>query len=309
MKKRPAFTLIEIIVVVAIIAILIGLLLPAVQQARAAANRLKCQNNLKQFGLALHTYQSDNDHFPPGTNSNTQFSYSKPYEWVGFHNLLLPYLEQKNYYDVLGGPEFDRQNPNRLVWPAEVQGRAIPVFLCPSDNSTITSYSVLSFTNYVGIFSGYNDGELYGRSNPSAGAVFDLGTGTTVSQIADGLSNTMAMSEALRPMQNSTWASNVVTKRAGSAFFYLTLGPNSPSPDVVCGAASMCPQSLPDLNRPCLRSGCGGGDFASPRSMHRGGLNAVFCDGSVRFVTSSVKTPIWRAMGTIANNDIVNNEY
>ena len=93
--------------------------------------------------------------------------------------------------------------------------------------------------------------------------------------------------------------------RAGSAFFYVTQTPNSPSPDILLAAATMCTQSLPNQGRPCLNSGNGSNDYAGARSSHLGGVMVGFCDGSVRFMQDSVSLGTWRALGSIAGGEVL----
>jgi prepilin-type N-terminal cleavage/methylation domain-containing protein/prepilin-type processing-associated H-X9-DG protein len=162
MRRRQGFTLIELLVVIAIIAILIGLLLPAVQKVREAAARMSCQNNLKQFGLAAHNYHDANQKMPPAVlipywvdndPSNLTLNISSPFgpNWAVF---LLPYIEQDNLYraaNVVSYPGTANVGPGKvagynLSWRVVV-GTSIKTFLCPSDPNNGQPYNDASGTD------------------------------------------------------------------------------------------------------------------------------------------------------------------
>jgi prepilin-type N-terminal cleavage/methylation domain-containing protein/prepilin-type processing-associated H-X9-DG protein len=332
--NRRAFTLIELLVVIAIIAILIGLLLPAVQKVREAAARMKCSNNIKQIGLALHNYEGTAGKFPPlypGTApGSTAFNYK--YTWSVLAQLN-PYLEQTNIYNSmdLTQPMYDAANqitaPNRF---AVVQ--KVAIFLCPSDKGEPVSsaYGVTNMgpTNYIASHGSGVSGGGYG-SPIAADGIFPAVNGVRVTDITDGTSNTAAFSESI--LGEGAEVSPTQPGDEQVAYKYTGFSGTLPS-DANCAGS---PSSWNGYNRrgfmwasgearcvsynhyytPNSKSfDCVANDptmtyiavgYRGARSRHSGGVNVLLGDGSVRFVSNSIPLPTWRALGTRATGEVL----
>jgi prepilin-type processing-associated H-X9-DG protein/prepilin-type N-terminal cleavage/methylation domain-containing protein len=183
-RRSHAFTLVELVIVLAIVAVLIGLLVPAVQKTREAANRIRCTNNLRQMGIALHHYHDGYQTFPPGgVEWRPPGDYAKrQLAWCVF---LLPYLEQESVYRSLNlSKPFDS--------PENAQGAAaiLSVFLCPSKPRTNYQFEGRGVCDYGGIFGQ----ALFGNDKPPNGTLlFDKPI--RIPMITDGTSCTLMISE------------------------------------------------------------------------------------------------------------------
>jgi len=247
--RRKGFTLIELLVVIAIIAILIGLLLPAVQKVREAAARMSCSNNLKQIGIAFHSYNDTYGKLPNGWVTNPAVKPSPGWSWA---TLIMPYIEQDNLFRALNP---DLVTPGGAAVTALTQ-TPIKTYRCPSDPAPDTNAVFQSFArnNYV------VNREVVGpdvNNNPAPIAIH---------QILDGSSNTILVGErdSVRNV-GAVW----VRSSASSASFEGRPGPgiNIPNPN---------PSSTGD----CTRLGF--------NSLHTGGCMFLLGDGSVRFISQSI---------------------
>ena len=296
--------MIELLVVIAIIAILIGLLLPAVQKVREAAARMKCQNNLKQLGLALHNHHDTANAFPPGTRNLTL---SDNNEWPYLLHYLLPYIEQNAYYTAIGEGNFTPRKPWEAAWPTSVADRPINSWLCPSDGRVATKMfasNPLAASNYLGIFSGTNDQHQWSNNYPAAQkSMFCMSAARAVrmAEVTDGLSNTMALAEGLTGITNVDGRGFVYTNRAACQFLYVAQTPNTTVPDAMHSA--FC-NNQPTQNLPCSADN-GGTASAAARSRHTGGVNVAVGDGSVRFVKNSITIGTWQNFGFIADGNVL----
>ncbi len=250
LRRRNGFTLIELLVVIAIIAVLIGLLLPAVQQAREAARRTQCQNNLKQLGIALHNYHDALRTFPPNlTPGGTAYNYAKGGWGVLAH--LNPYLEQTNVYNLMNLtlPTYVQTGPGVYVFAGgdvntqKAVQTVVPLFLCPSDvgRPVDGGYGLTTMgpTNYcANQGSGVDtfNGDVAQNGSPlNADGVFFADSRVRVSDIQDGTSNTAAFSESTLgegPTSSTTLPSTVDRSRV---YNYLGFASGTALNDTTCG--------------------------------------------------------------------------
>jgi len=307
--RRAAFTLIELLVVIAIIAILIGLLLPAVQKVREAAARLKCQNNMKQLGLALHGYHDSNLSFPPGQPNGFYTASGWPNGgrdqdrgcWVFF---VLPHLEQQPLYD-LANAYLSQAAPAGYTLNQAWSPIVIPTLQCPADGqapkvSALNQGSHTSLVLCLGNNYATPSGDLRGLT---LNGLFYGKSRVRIESISDGTSNTLASSELLNNQDTSTthdirgriWNS----VHAGTEFSTL-YPPNSSVGDNPMGYCV----PLANGKAPCA-AGSIPNAYTLARSNHSGGVNAGMADGSVRFVSNSITPATWSAMGTRDFGEVV----
>jgi prepilin-type N-terminal cleavage/methylation domain-containing protein/prepilin-type processing-associated H-X9-DG protein len=300
--KRAGFTLIELLVVIAIIAILIGLLLPAVQKVREAAARSQCTNNFKQFGLAMHNYNDTAGSLPPGAIHNPRHTWV-PHVW--------PFIEQGNLQNLYGDPNTQQfYVPNAIIQNTfnGACAQQVKMYYCPSDRpgayDTHDSYYRCR-GNYVVNFGTHTIPDNY-ASNPQAPFNDPINTGGSspllaIQQIADGTSNTLLMSEIIVTRGDSDQNShgdfqNDDSSQPGWEFMTFTT-PNSPTPDQIFCSTNNDPRA------PCVASTP---LFQAARSRHTNGVNVLFCDGSVHFITNGIDLFTWQALGSTNGGEPIN---
>lgn len=319
--REVGFTLIELLVVIAIIAILIGLLLPAVQKVREAAARMKCSNNLKQIGLALHNYHDAYQRFPTGVPvgfyASQGFIAAAPgtYDRSCWLRFALPYFEQSalsTQYETF------MLSPTTYTCYAPFSTAVIPVLLCPSDpNSPKTNETPGSAGNRQGFHVNYvglnGNGYATVRVNPATATpnqgdaplkgLFFGKSNVRITDILDGTSNTLMASELLvvpDQASNKYDARGRMHNGVHGMTFSTIYPPNSTVGDNL-GRSDFCVNTV--VKAPC---GTQSQDntFVLARSNHTGGVNAVLGDGSVRFVPNTITPATWSALGTRADGDL-----
>jgi prepilin-type N-terminal cleavage/methylation domain-containing protein/prepilin-type processing-associated H-X9-DG protein len=288
--KRRGLSLVEVLVVIAIVAILIGLLFAAVQQSRAAAQRTQCQNNLKQIGLALHGYHGVSERFPPGVSVQAD---AGAYPFMSWNTRVLPFLEQEQLWT--NAVQAYAQDSNFLDNPPHSNlGRALKAFACPADPRTLEPQRLrtglqVAFTDYLGVEGTnqyFQDGMLF------------LDSRIRISDVRDGTSNTLLIGERPASADGALgwWYAGEGQSKDGSA-------------DMLLGAC--------ELNLFVYGRGCALGPFPfGPGqldnqcdafhfwSMHSGGAHFLFVDGSVHFLHYS-SAPLLPVLATRAGGEDV----
>jgi prepilin-type N-terminal cleavage/methylation domain-containing protein/prepilin-type processing-associated H-X9-DG protein len=331
-RHTQGFTLIELLVVIAIIAILIALLVPAVQKVREAAGRAQCQNNLKQLGLALQNYESVNKRLPPscikkaiqdpGTTGGTAGVQNNPYNPSALHwsYLLLPYIEQTALFQSI--PQLPPPMPPG-PWQAtpyvNLLRTSLSTLRCPSstdkpfydDNSRGVLIQGRAGASYVVVISGTipinnnNDDGSGGTSvGPHGFAVlvhsrfdgpFNQNISYRISDILDGTSNTAAIGERYRYNEDPGQASH-----GGWGVFALG-SPHAQNGHNLFSGSTFLPFN-PVIPNPAADTT----HLMGFSSRHAGGVNFVFLDGSVRFLTDATADVVRTAVGTRSGGEVFN---
>jgi prepilin-type N-terminal cleavage/methylation domain-containing protein/prepilin-type processing-associated H-X9-DG protein len=287
--RRFAFTLIELLVVIAIIAVLIGLLLPAVQKVREAAARVSCQNNLKQIGLALHTYHDANAVLPPGYRDPLAPPQFGP-GW-GWPVYLLPYLEQANLHRDLHADTQPIGNGANPVPPTSLTQLPLSVFLCPSDTGPAVNpfYDNHGKSNYRGVGGGQHPtvpiGGGLGLSDIFAplNGTFWRNSRVRFDDVTDGLSNTLMVGETALDVARDKWGG-----------IWVGAVHRDPAVMWVSGVYWVVDGDALRIN------GSDKWGFCSP---HPGGANFVAGDGSVHFIRDGAD-PLVVALLCIRNDGL-----
>jgi len=321
MKKR-GFTLVEILVVIAVVASLVALLLPAVQSVRESARRVSCANNTKQIALAFLAYESGNGRLPPlavrWEDRDVFLGRSNPSGSIGvdswfndhsWYSFIGPYIEELAWHSGIVFEKSFSHEKNLIPRKAKIS-----LFGCPGDGIKENEWGKPTWARVRGNYAVNAGNTDYGQRTkggvPFLGAPFTPRSGAELAGVRDGLSNTLLTAEVITTLSSEWWAGPIsdFTISVGGQSFTGWLSPNSPTPD----------ESIRECPRPSHYNGIPGCNMTfsdeanvkravlAARSKHVGGVTVSMCDGSVHFVSDSVDLlGVWRPMTTARGGEII----
>ncbi len=334
MTRKRGFTLVELLVVIAIIGVLIALLLPAVQQAREAARRSQCSNNLKQLGLALHNYHDTHEAFPSRAQGGG--GCEAWYGGVSAFVPLTPFLEQNAVYE-LWEPRLNGNGSCYVNTEFEGSRAQIPGLLCPSDND-LRTHRELGLTNYATVVSDHwmETTGAQGEDKQPRG-MFGWNSFFNIADLKDGTSNTIAMAEIIRAATegargdtaivnfskpsdctaSTVWQGN---KYATGLTFQPLVDKHGyswhPGNVIYTGVTTIIPPNGPSCAR---EQNFWTEAMMTSNSRHPGGVQVVFADGSSQFINETIDAGnqdaapnwngksaygVWGALGTRSGGEI-----
>lgn len=316
MNRNRGFTLIELLVSISIIAVLIALLLPAVQQAREAARRTHCRNNLKQLGLALHTYHEMNSVFPPGWVYDAQRDITNaPTNCWGWGTFILPQLDQSNLYNQLnfrtgffGG--LDATGANSSSGFSGPESTPLPLFRCPSDTGSEQVVSgnssvppVMTYggrSNYPGV----NGGLLLDLPPITAqGGIFGENSNRGLRDMTDGSSNCFIVGERAWIEFNGSGV--------GTSTLWAGTRSGTPGSEMANGVALAVGECIVPLNTPPasisipIGAGISDASWHGFSSRHAQGAYFVMGDGSVHFIAKQIEYRTYGRLASISDGQVL----
>jgi len=307
MRSASGFTLIELLVVITIIALLIALLLPAVQAAREAARRSQCLNNLKQIGLAMHNYHSVASVFPPGHSSRAEGPTVDLGPGWGWATLLLLQMDQGPLYNSIN---FANQIPSNTSQTA--RSTLLSSFLCPSSIGTSpVAFSGryhngvsrpivtdLAASQYVG-----SAGQKSQKASGTFNGAFSLNSVSSLTSITDGSSSTLMVGERSRNLADAIWIGVIPSAQ-------VCTNPSWPNSGCTAANAMALGYTGPAVvGGPWFESPNNPGSLADDfYSLHPGGCNFLFCDGSVRFLRQTTDPVVYSGLSTRAGSEVISSD-